>query len=83
MIHVNGVNGAAGSYLLPPLSPAVGAALARGEQLNPEDRRHLRRRYEAITGSFLNVVDADPMDVGQAGWGVVFVGWRPGRPPRY
>jgi len=72
VIRVNGVNGAAGSYLLPPLSPAVGAALARGERLNPEDRRQLRRRYEAITGSFLNVVDADPTDVGQAGWGVVF-----------
>jgi hypothetical protein len=72
VIQVNGVNGAAGSYLLPPLSPAIGAALARGEQVNPEDRRQLQRRYAAITGRFLNVVDADPTDVSQAGWGVVF-----------
>jgi hypothetical protein len=71
MIHVNGVNGV-GGYLLPPLDPAFVSALARGERLDPEERRELRARYEAATKRFLGVVDADPADVAQAGWGVVF-----------
>lgn len=72
MIHVNGLNGAGGGYLLPPLSPAVVAALARGERLDAEERRELAARYAATTGGLLGVVDADPTDLGQAGWGVVF-----------
>jgi WD40 repeat protein len=66
------VNGAGGGYLLPPIEPAVVSALARGEELDPQEARELRARYETTTGRFLGVVDADPADVAQAGWGVVF-----------
>lgn len=72
MIHVNGLNGAGGGYLLPPLTPAAVSTLARGEQLDAEERRELAGRYEAAVGRYLGIVDADPTDLGQAGWGVVF-----------
>jgi hypothetical protein len=71
MIHVNGVNGV-GGYLLPPLDPGLIATLARGEQLDPAERRELKARYETTTGRFLGVVDADPADLAQAGWGIIF-----------
>jgi hypothetical protein len=71
-VHVNGVNGSSGGYLLPRLELGVVSALARGERLDPEERRALRARYEATTGEFLGLVDADPADITQAGWGVVF-----------
>jgi hypothetical protein len=72
VIYVNGLNGAGGGYLLPPLTPAVVSALARGEQLDAEERRELAARYQATAESHLGIVDADPTDLGQAGWGVVF-----------
>jgi hypothetical protein len=71
-VHVNGVNGTSGDYLVPRLEPAIISALARGEKLDPEERRELRARYEATTEGFLGLVDADPADIAQAGWGVVF-----------
>jgi hypothetical protein len=69
----NGVNGATGDYLLPPLTPQQVAAIARGE---PLDERHLeelkwfyRRSQTAVLGP---VAGVDPKDLSQAGWGIVF-----------
>jgi hypothetical protein len=41
----NGINGATGEYLLPPLTPAEIAALARGWALDPEQRAELSQRW--------------------------------------
>ena len=72
-LHVNGVNGASGGYLLPPLQPAAVAALAQGEALEPHEIRALKARYEQAAGTFFGVVDGvDPAKLADAGWGVIF-----------
>lgn len=73
LLVFNGVNGATGDYLLPPLRPATVSALARGERLDPVEARDLRARWEATSESFLGPVEGvDPLDLAAAGWGVVF-----------
>jgi hypothetical protein len=72
-VYSNGVNGSTGDYLLPPLSPADVATVARGEKLDPKRVRELKwwiqRRRQATLGPKEGV---DPKDLGQAGWGVIF-----------
>lgn len=72
-VFVNGVNGATGGYLLPPLAPRDISAVARGD---PVDQGHLgelrwwhRRTAEA---TFAPREGIDPLNLAQAGWGVVF-----------
>jgi hypothetical protein len=72
-VFVNGVNGATGGYLVPPLAPEDISAVARGD---PIDRGHLgelrwwhRRSVEA---AFAPREGVDPRNLGEAGWGVVF-----------
>ena len=36
LLHFNGINGATGDYLLPPLSPAEIVQIARGEGIDPQ-----------------------------------------------
>ena len=72
-LYVNGVNGASGGYLLPPLKPAIVAALAQGETLEPQEVRALKARYHQATGTFFGVVEGvDPAKLAEAGWGVIF-----------
>ena len=73
LLVFNGVDGATGDYLLPPMRPAVVSALARGERLDPAEVRDLRARHEATSGTFLGPIEGiDPLDLAAAGWGVVF-----------
>jgi hypothetical protein len=73
LLVFNGVDGASGDYLLPPLRPAVVSALARGERLDPGEARDLKNRHEAVSASVLGPVEGvDPLDLAAAGWGVVF-----------
>jgi hypothetical protein len=73
LLVFNGVDGATGDYLLPPLRPAVVSALAQGERLDPAEVRDLRARHEATSGTFLGPIEGiDPLDLAAAGWGVVF-----------
>ena len=73
VLHFNGIDGATGDYLLPPLTAGQVAALARGEQL---DLRHLqelrawqRRSREIMLAP---VAGADPTKLEETGWGVIF-----------
>ena len=69
----NGVDGATGEYLLPPMAPPRVAAIARGEPLEAGPgtalTSWLRRKTQPHLGP---VEDADPRDLSQTGWGVVF-----------
>jgi Peptidase family C25 len=72
-IYFNGINGANGDYLLPPLSAQFVSKLATGEKLDPNELEELRARVAAVSGVFLGVAEGvDPTDLASAGWGVVF-----------
>ena len=70
-LYFNGIDGASGEYLLPPLTAKDLSALARGEGLDVEqiDELKARQRQESHYGVKEGV---DPKDVSQTGWGVIF-----------
>jgi predicted acylesterase/phospholipase RssA len=69
----NGINGATGSYLLPPMTPAELGAIIRGEERDQAQARELRRWYQYLTQSHLGPKEGiDPKDIAQTGWGVLF-----------
>ncbi len=73
-LSFNGINGATGSYLLPPMSAEELSAIARGEaRQDDEHARDLKNRYDRATRSHWGVIEGvDPKDIGQTGWGVIF-----------
>jgi hypothetical protein len=72
-LYVNGIDGATGAYLLPPLPPEIVARVATGERLEERDLAALRARHAAATATYLGVVaGVDPTKLAEAGWGVVF-----------
>ena len=74
-LYFNGVNGATGDYLLPPLSPHDVAALARGESIDPKYLLELKSKLRRATEPTFAVVEGiDPTRLEEAGWGVIFAG---------
>jgi hypothetical protein len=72
-IYFNGINGATGNYLLPPMSPQDLSKIAQGEALDKNHLKELKRWYERATcKSFGPTEGVDPKKLGQAGWGVIF-----------
>ncbi len=69
--HANGIDGATGAYLLPELTPAEVAAAARGEPVDAVTRE-LKRRQLDSADHYGVPDDADPDDLGDTGWGIVF-----------
>src|SRR5215213_10549883 len=84
----NGVDGASGQYLTPPLTEHDVANLAQGKPLaqqeappqtsplNAEETRHLNelawRHRTATEATFAPIEGVDPKNLAEAGWGVVF-----------
>ncbi len=69
----NGINGATGEYLLPPMSAAELAALARAAPTDPERAGELQRRADAQRlRSYIVRRNVDPKKLEEAGWGVIF-----------
>ncbi|HEY7035626.1 MAG TPA: hypothetical protein VH482_30070 [Thermomicrobiales bacterium] len=68
----NGINGATGEYLLPPLTPAAISQLAQGFGLDDEQEQELAGRHFGAQPSFAVKEGVDPKDLAQTGWGVVF-----------
>lgn len=72
-LHLNGIDGATGEYLLPPLPPDVVARVAGGERLEKQELAELKARRQAADEVFLGVTaDVDPTNLAESGWGVVF-----------
>lgn len=69
--HANGIDGASGSYLLPALTPADIARAARGEPVDAIARELKHRQLEGAD-HYGVPDDADPDDLGDTGWGIVF-----------
>jgi hypothetical protein len=70
---VNGVNGATGDYLLPPLTPQEISAIARGEKLDPKHVQELKRWWDRISQAHLAAKEGvDPTNLAESGWAVIF-----------
>lgn len=69
-IYFNGVDGATGGYLRPPMALSAVARQMRGARPDAETEA-------ALLDSYGLRADLDPSDLAQAGWGVVFAGSTP------
>src|SRR5437868_3393372 len=69
----NGLDGASGEYLTPPLTPKDVSQLARGVPLDPDHLVELQRRHQRETEkTYAPVEGVDPKDLASTGWGVIF-----------
>ncbi|BBD60982.1 hypothetical protein NIES2109_37830 [Nostoc sp. HK-01] len=72
-LYFNGIDGASGSYLLPPLTPEQVARIAQGEEFDPLELSELQQkdpRYQE--GHFAPMEGVDPKNLAETGWGVIF-----------
>jgi hypothetical protein len=60
-----------GRYLLPPVPPAVLAAFASGQPVDPDTVTTLMEKHAAATAQHYGVL-GDETDLSQAGWGLMF-----------
>jgi hypothetical protein len=76
----NGINGADGGYLLPPLVPRDLAAIVLGER---HDRAHLQELADriAVIHTLGPKEGVDPKDLAQSGWGIAFAAQDADRTP--
>jgi hypothetical protein len=69
----NGVDGATGKYLLPPLTPHDISVVAQGDQLDPAHLRELMQWWERTSQAHFGPIEGiDPTNLAEAGWGVIF-----------
>jgi hypothetical protein len=69
----NGINGATGTYLLPPLSTQDLSNIAKGDVLDKNHLRDLQLRHRQSSQTTRGVkAGIDPLKLSSAGWGVIF-----------
>jgi hypothetical protein len=72
-LFVNGLNGATGEYLLPPLSPPEISAIARGEKLDLNHIQELKDWRRRVSQTQLAPKEGvDPTNLAESGWAVLF-----------
>jgi len=73
LLTFNGINGASGDYLLPPLAPQDLSALAQGQSLDPQHLSELKARFQQATEAHYGADEGiDPKNLAETGWGVIF-----------
>jgi hypothetical protein len=74
LLFFNGINGASGEYLLPPMTPQDVSKIAQGEALDARHLQELKQRHQDITqGATYGVKEGiDPKNLAETGWGVIF-----------
>lgn len=72
LVYFNGVNASTGDYLIPPLPAEQIAELARGASFAPEQLAELKWRKQEAKPDMGTAQGVDPLDLAQAGWGVIF-----------
>ncbi|AFY82197.1 hypothetical protein [Oscillatoria acuminata] len=75
LLFINGVNGATGNYLLPPLTEEQISKIAQGEEFDPEEIDELLRKDKHVKGlepDFAPIEGVDPKKLEETGWGVIF-----------
>ncbi|WP_445633988.1 Gingipain domain-containing protein [Nostoc sp. DSM 114161] len=74
-LYFNGINGASGDYLLPPLTPEQVSKIAQGEEFDPTEISELKRKDSHVKGlepDFAPIEGVDPKNLAETGWGVIF-----------
>ena len=73
LLFFNGINGASGDYLLPPLSAEQVSKIAQGEEFDPDNLEdiELKKRQKEEPG-FAPIEGVDPKNLAETGWGVIF-----------
>lgn len=77
-LYFNGVNGATGEYLFPPLRPRELAEVAANGVVDPAQAELAQRWARAREPNFAPIAGVNAEDLAQAGWGIVFA---PDTPP--
>jgi hypothetical protein len=78
LIHLNGIDGVTGQYLIPPLTAAEATASARGKLHDRALAGWLGRIRDVLLRPFLALpLDVDPRDVPRAGWGIIYASGTP------
>jgi hypothetical protein len=69
----NGIDGASGNYLLPPMSPQDVSKIAQGETPDEGHLRELKFWYQRVTQAHLGPKEGvDPKKLEESGWGIIF-----------
>jgi hypothetical protein len=69
----NGIDGASGESLLPPLTPQQISAIAQGQQLDEQQLAELRWWHRRVTQEHRGPIEGvDPKNLAETGWGVIF-----------
>lgn len=75
-LYFNGIDGASGDYLLPPISPEKFSSIIQNENLNETDERYLKELkwwFDRTTQGHYGVKEGvDPKVLAETGWGVIF-----------
>jgi hypothetical protein len=72
-LFFNGINGASGDYLLPPLTHGDISRIVQGESLDETHLKELKWYHERSQTAVLGPTEGvDPRDLSQCGWGVIF-----------
>ena len=71
----NGIDGATGDYLLPPLTTRDISKIAQGEKLDPAHLQDLMQRWLQVSQPHFGVRElsqGDATQLARTGWGVIF-----------
>ncbi|MFK0729807.1 MAG: hypothetical protein ACFKPT_21400 [Gloeotrichia echinulata GP01] len=74
-LYFNGIDGASGEYLLPPLTAEEVARIAQGEEFDPVEISELKKKDLHVKGlepDFAPIEGVDPKNLAETGWGVIF-----------
>ncbi|CCQ67547.1 hypothetical protein CWATWH0402_765 [Crocosphaera watsonii WH 0402] len=74
-LFFNGINGATGEFLLPPLTPEQVSKIAQGEEFDPAHLSELQnkdRQVQGLDANFAPMEGIDPKNLAETGWGVIF-----------
>jgi len=74
-LYFNGINGATGQSLLPPLTSEQVSAIAQGEAFDPAHLSELQKKDRHVKGldpDFAPIEGVDPKNLAETGWGVIF-----------
>jgi hypothetical protein len=73
LLFFNGINGASGDYLLPPLTTEQVSRIAQGEEFDPEHLEDIALKKQQIeVPNFAPIEGVDPKNLAETGWGVIF-----------
>jgi hypothetical protein len=72
LLYFNGLDGATGDYLVPPMTTETLARVALGEKWDQAHLDELRWRDQANQPDYALMEGLNPMDLSQAGWGIIF-----------